>query len=214
MVSVGIVHFRTLLGDFSKYVLWSSHSAMTVHAPAHIHGRELIDLVHLANVTMASLAGHALGNVTLVREVDEVRQFVNTNPLNRRPFAVMLLNLLNMGAVRFNDRVTVHAHIDGRHRSMTRLFDPHMAIGTGHLVIAGMQLMTEWNGLFRNITLIGSSRIEELRSPSADCHDKNSQNQNDLFLTTRDATHEAPPVKTRSVRVRSFFTALKRLKMS
>src|SRR6185437_13684922 len=56
---------------------------VTAHAPAHVQRGVLIDPIHLLDLAMAGLAGHAGIDVARVREVDVFGKLVNPDPGNR-----------------------------------------------------------------------------------------------------------------------------------
>src|SRR3989304_2336170 len=55
---------------------------VTVQAPAHLQRSKLVDLVHRLHRPVALLAAHAGAHVALMREGNEVRHAVDSNPGN------------------------------------------------------------------------------------------------------------------------------------
>src|SRR5690349_7218847 len=56
---------------------------VTVHAPAHVERRELEDPTHALYLAVAALAGNSRIDVTHVREVHVLGNFVDADPLDR-----------------------------------------------------------------------------------------------------------------------------------
>ncbi len=155
-----IVHVRIDLTDLRHDILGSRFSTMTFHAPTHIERCELIDLVHRLDVTVAGLTSHPFCNVALMRKVNKVWEFVDSNPLHRLASSIALADLLDVRAIGLYDRVTIHTDIERRHGSMLGFFNTRVTVSTRHLVLARMELVTKWNRLLRGVSLIGCRGVK------------------------------------------------------
>ena len=114
----------------------------------------------------------AMGTMPFVREVNEVREALETSPRDRD---LLLPVIQQRGSLRcFGGQVlmTTHAQLHGRDAGGGRLFGKPMAIETIDLESPGVQLMAEAQGLRIRADQIGASLgIEQSnRGGQGRCH--------------------------------------------
>ena len=120
---------------------------MTVDAASHAMDVSLADSVHFYDFAMAGCARHICGNVTLVAEVNEIRQIVDLDPgdgLSRFPIADKLLDVRLLFS---NTLVAAHTKLHGWNPRDNRFAGVDMTIKTVNFVIACVELVTEINRL-------------------------------------------------------------------
>lgn len=86
---------------------------VAIEAPTHIHFRCLPGYIHLADITVASLAIQTSAKVWLVAEKYKIRLAINLDPRDGGFIFVVVGNLLYKRAVYFNYLVAAHAFLDG-----------------------------------------------------------------------------------------------------
>ena len=120
---------------------------MTVDAARHAMDVSLADSVHFYDLAMTGCARHICGNVTLVAEVDEIRQIVDLDPgdrLSRFPIADKLLDLRLLFS---NTLMAAHTKLHGWYPCDNGFAGIDMTIEAVDLIVARMELMTEINWL-------------------------------------------------------------------
>ncbi len=132
-------------------------TTVTVQAPSHSEWLSLIHAIHLFDVSVTGFASYALSQVAFVIEVRMIRQFVNPYPLNRLTFFIGFSDFLDPRTVCSDHRVAVHTSRKTRHARMIGFVCRSMAVATFNLERTSMQLVTEWNGLFGLVALVGCS---------------------------------------------------------
>ena len=94
---------------------------------------------------------HSGIDVPHVREVHVIRDLIDTDPRNGLTGRVEVTNLLDFPALsrrRANDYlVATEAGPDGRNSSIHRTFSRKMAVHTGDLILARVNIMREGDGL-------------------------------------------------------------------
>src|SRR5687768_7526475 len=70
------------LFELLKNIAGSRFTPMAIEAPAHGERCRLMDAVHRLHIPVAAFACDAFGDVALVREINEVRKLVNSDPLD------------------------------------------------------------------------------------------------------------------------------------
>ena len=91
---------------------------VTGDAVPHVQSSGLIDSFHTFHWAVTGLAFDAFENVELVAEIDKIRHFVNSNPLDGMAGLIFLPQLDNMCFAGSYNIMTSHADIHGRHRGM------------------------------------------------------------------------------------------------
>src|SRR6476620_4294196 len=92
----------------------SGLTSMTFHTPSHSQRLLLLNSSHSFYISMASLTRNSFCNMSLMREVNIIWKLMNANPFNGLLFLIGFSDLLNIGAVDLDNRVTVHTNIHGR----------------------------------------------------------------------------------------------------
>jgi hypothetical protein len=103
---------------------------------------------------MTGLTSESRGDVTLMREVNEVRKLMDPHPFDRAILAPSFLDFFDQWALGLHDLMAVHANTDGRHRSVARLLYVGVTVLAGNLIISGVNLMTERDRLRWRIPLV------------------------------------------------------------
>src|SRR5204863_5456817 len=92
---------------------------VTLHTPAHVQRRVLIDAIHRLDRTMTCLARDTGIDVAEVREAHVLRHFVDAYPRHRLaawlPELVVVRELLDLGTVAAHDEVAAHARLHRGH---------------------------------------------------------------------------------------------------
>src|SRR6266550_3425581 len=96
---------------------------------------------------MTGRTTHAFVYMNAVIEISKVRQVVHSNPLDWLARAKAFANRLQIGAVRPNLFVTVHAGGSGRQTRGGSRFHGCMTVAAIDAVVADVMLMTELNWL-------------------------------------------------------------------
>ena len=144
-------YFRTMLHDMRVVVDWANtewNDMLYLHAEDEydVETRELIDAIHLLDLTMAALTRDAGVHVARVREVHVLGHLVNAQPRHRLPRAafVVVHQLLDLGALErrmdaldcrtlcADERMTAHTRADGGHTGIRRLVRSVVAVETVH----------------------------------------------------------------------------------
>ena len=133
---------------------------MAADAEAHLEILGLLDDVHVLDLPVACLTREPARDVPLVTEVHVVRLAMNANPRHGLSGLVIARHHLDGGPVGPNHGVAVHAHGHGGDRRVTRALGIGVAVETGDLVRAGVELVAEWNRLLGGIPDI-AERIEK-----------------------------------------------------
>lgn len=133
---------------------------MTIYAAFHGMNGALADSVHLFHISMTPRTRYLYRNMSLMTEVDEVRQIVNLYPFDRAPPLPVLGKLLNLRLVLSDIFVAPHTKLHGGYSRRDGAARIYMAVGTRDLVVVSMELMTEVDRLHRR----GVARVE-----SEDC---------------------------------------------
>ena len=146
---------------------------VTFDAEAHIDFMHRHDAIHRLNVAVTFLAFNAGGDVRLMREAHEIRQRVNTIPLDLegRPRVISPCTRDRLNAADKRSAVASHAFGDRRRTRGLRTSRILMTVLTGNLVVAGVDAMTEGDRLFD----IGARRPWALRK----CQRAESEDQQD-----------------------------------
>src|SRR5262249_20391688 len=136
--------------------------AMALQAPLHIQRRNLIGQRHQVDSPMTRRTPNALVHVNAVIEINEVWKVVHSRPLDRLARAPALADRFEIGTVRPDLQVAIHAGLGRRDAGEGELLHRRVAIATIYSVIANMVLVTELNGLLsRNIRLSVIGRAVE-----------------------------------------------------
>ena len=111
---------------------------MAVDAAFHAMNASLADSVHFRDLPMACLASYIGRNVPLVAEVNEVRQIVDFDPLDRTSLLPEASKLLNLGLVFSNILVAAHTKLHGGYACDNGSARVDMTIEAVNLVVACM----------------------------------------------------------------------------
>jgi hypothetical protein len=129
--------------------------AVTIDTPAHVEFVLRGDDFHRLDLAVALSTVDTGNDVRLVAELDVVGKVVDLLPSNRFALAPGGSNLLEvflpLGGSALNFVVTVHACIDARHDRRGPLSIADVAIATGYLVLARVQLVAELDRLRRSV---------------------------------------------------------------
>lgn len=119
---------------------------------------------------MTGRTSHAFVHVNAVIEIDEIRQVINTLPLNRLACAPALANRFEIRAVSPDLRMAVHTSLGWRDPGERELLDCSMAVTAIDSVIANVMLVTELNWLLAREESLGVIRrsIEFKQHPYED----------------------------------------------
>src|SRR5262249_55095512 len=120
---------------------------MAIEAPAHLQRMCPAHQRHLVHATMAAFATDALGNMDAVIEICEIRQIVNSSPLQGFAGSKTFSNRSQHGAVVPDQRMTTHADFRRRNPCERRRFDGGMAKAAIDAQAADMMFVAEWNRL-------------------------------------------------------------------
>src|SRR5262249_20760329 len=102
---------------------------------------------HAVDLSVARRAADAFVYVDAVVEVDEVRQIMDTRPLNRPSRAEALAHRLEKRAVREDLRVAVHAGLGRRNAGERRVLDRRVAVAAVDAVARDVALVAELDRL-------------------------------------------------------------------
>ena len=103
---------------------------MAVDAPAHPQRAYLACRLHPLHLTMAPATVDTSLDMTLVVEMDEVRQFMNTRPWHRLFIIPERRQLDNFGAVLFHFFMAFHANLQRRHSCVSGFISVYMTMIT------------------------------------------------------------------------------------
>lgn len=120
---------------------------MTIKTPFHLQRRGLVRNRHLIDAPMTRRATDAFVNVDTVIEKRVVRQIVDPDPLDRFARSQTCAHRFQIGAIRPNLFVTVHARFRRRHAGRRRLLDRRMAITAIDAVVANVMFMAKLDWL-------------------------------------------------------------------
>src|SRR3990172_9282264 len=120
---------------------------VTVQAPAHLQRSKLVDLVHRLHRPVALLAAHAGAHVALMREVNEVRHAVDSNPGNGLALLPVGRQLAHLRLPYAHQGVTAHAGLNRRNPRHRAAPGVGVTILAGNLFLPGVQLVAEEYGL-------------------------------------------------------------------
>jgi len=124
------------------------------NAVPHVQPSILIDLIHCLYWAVAGLALKPSGQVLPVTEIYEGGHLMNPDPFDWTTGFIFLSQLDDIRLACGNHVVASHANIHGRHSSVSGALRIAMAVKAGNLIIAGMDLVAERQGLLRRISLI------------------------------------------------------------
>ena len=137
---------------------------MTIETPPHRHLLHLLEKRHRFDGTMTLLAGDLSHcDMLAMIEVGKVREAVDLYPFDRPVFFDCLLYLSDFRRICFDFFVTIHADGGRRNSSVPALFRPKVAIETGDLVVAGMNLVRIGDRLHRLVVLTGAGKTNNSR---------------------------------------------------
>lgn len=121
---------------------------MTVYTALHGVNGSLADSVHLFHLSMASRTRHFCRNVALVTKIDKVGQIVDLDPFDSTSRLPVLAEFLDLRLVFPDIFMTAHALLHGRDSRHNRPARIDMAVEAINLIVAGMELVTESDGLY------------------------------------------------------------------
>src|SRR6185295_19066847 len=128
--------------------------AMTRHAHPHRKRFELRDSLHRLDRAVALLALEPSRNMPAVIKPRVIGQTVYPHPLDRFVFRERLGDLLNLGRVLPDLRVTIHTRRSGRDARHAGLIGSRVTVQTLNLVIARVHLVRKSNWLNRLVALL------------------------------------------------------------
>lgn len=111
---------------------------MAVDAALHAMNASLADSVHFGDVAVACLASYLGRNVPLVAEINEVRQIIDFNPLDRPALLPEASQLLDFRLLFSNILVAAHTKLHGRYPRDHGFAGVDMTIEAVNLVVACM----------------------------------------------------------------------------
>ena len=126
--------------------------AVAVQASAHTHQHLARNLLHGLHLAVAGLAGDAGVDVRPVVEIDVVGQGVDPLPCEGLVGLERSGYLLDFRLIRASDAVSIHAGFQRGHARVPGSLGPRVAVETGDVIVACVQLVGERNGLFGRIT--------------------------------------------------------------
>ena len=122
---------------------------VTIETPAHLERRVLVDLRHCFYRAMAGLAGDFCLDVSHMREVNEGRQLVYLDPLNRPPLVPRLIQLLDLWIPTADDEMATHTGRYSRHTRTGTHLSGKVAVAAVHLVLPSVYVMSVEDRLLR-----------------------------------------------------------------
>ena len=135
----------------SKVRLWFT---MTVKAPLHAEWFDLMNDFHRVDPAMAFNTAHASIHMSSMIEVRVIRKIMNSNPLDGHARVVAFIQRLELGAVRMNLKMAVHAGLSGRDGCMGAVFNRVVAVATVDTKFTCMHGMAEGDRLCRHVSHI------------------------------------------------------------
>lgn len=121
----------------------ASLSAVAGQTPPHFEGRGPGRIRHIFHVTIAVHAFHPMVKMHLVREIDEIRKALESDPLNRRLVFPIRQKLLGFRCFFLEVLMASHAELQGRDTGDGRYASVTMAKETGHFQLPGMKFVAE-----------------------------------------------------------------------
>src|SRR5688572_6306832 len=122
--------------------------AVTVQTPLHLQRVLLHHQRHLVDPSVTRLAAHPLLHVDAVVEIDEIRQVVHTNPVERGVVAEARAHRLEDRAVRPQLRMAVHTGLGRRNSGERRRFHRRVTVAAIDPVVADVMRVAELKRLF------------------------------------------------------------------
>lgn len=151
-------------------------STMARQAPSHLESRGPGRVRHLLNTAVALNAFHPVMEVHLMREIDEIRKALESDPLNRCLVFPIRQELLRFRCFFLEVLMASHAELHGRDTGNGRYLRITMAKQTGHLQLTSMQFVAEGYRLdVLGRTVCGPAGIE----PSYDQRDASTRKEDD-----------------------------------
>ncbi len=128
---------------------------VTGQTPFHLQRRSLIDHGHLIDAAMTGRAADAFVHVNTVIEINVVRKIVHTRPLQRLARSETGAHRLEIGTVRPNLLVAIHADRGRGDTCGSSRFNRRMAVAAIDPIVACVMFVAELNGLLNFNPLAG-----------------------------------------------------------
>ena len=129
--------------------------AVTIQAPTHAQGLDLMHLDHLVDAAVTVDATNTCTHVDAVIKVRVFREHVDLDPRDRNVGAVAFANNCQQWAVLFDLGMATHAGLCGGDSGVRRLLDGVVAVAAVHAQLASMQLVAEGHGLLGHVAYVG-----------------------------------------------------------
>jgi hypothetical protein len=152
---------------------------VAVEAPFHLQRRLLDHQRHAIDAAVARFTADALADVDAVIEVDEVRQIVHADPVERLVVAEAGAHRLEVRAGVPDLRVAVDAGLGRRNAGRGRDLNRGMAIATLDANAAGVVLVAELHRLFDELISVGDEigSLQRKDDPAEAEDQENDRNQ-------------------------------------
>ncbi len=135
---------------------------VTVKTPTHGKVAELLNLFHGLNGTMTGLTCNPALHMPLMVELYKIGQHVNSHPFDGFLIHVRINHVVDISIFRpssaTNGHVTIHAHVEARHRSLQRTARIGVTILAIHLELSSVKRVVKWDWLSRRMpTVVANS---------------------------------------------------------
>src|SRR5690554_1197277 len=128
---------------------------VAVHTPTHVEGVGHLDHIHAVYSAVTLRAVNAAADVRRVAELNVVGHVVDLDPLDGGAVAPSLGDLLDLRALGFDLRVTIHAGVHRRHTRDGAFTGVNVTVATRDLIDPCVKLVAESDGLFGSVALPG-----------------------------------------------------------
>ncbi len=152
--------------------------SMTLDTISHRQIDLLCNHRHRFDIAMAFFTSDPFGDMPTMVEIDKIGHIVDPNPFKRISLFNQCLHFLNVRAVRFDQRMTIHASLHARNRSDARFVNAGVTILARDIQIPRMELVAERNRLCRRITDIVPNVPKKINNAP---HQNEQRQWNDCF---------------------------------
>lgn len=170
---------------------------MALDTPSHLQRGDLTNSFHRFHRTVTSLTRDFSRDVPLVVKSSEIREPVNSNPLDGLLGLPIRVELLNLGTVGWDDAMTADAPLNRRHTCHRRTPGAIVAKETVDLVVSSMNPVVESDRLFRSVFPPPTPKKEQASNDSEDRGDDDAKSKVPAIIPHLSLSHVESRVPSR-----------------
>lgn len=155
---------------------------MALDTPSHLQRGDLTNSFHRFHRTVTSLTRDFSRDVPLVVKSSEIREPVNSNPLDGLLGLPIRVELLNLGTVGWDDAMTADAPLNRRHTCHRRTPGAIVTKETVDLVVSGVNPVAESDRLFRSVFSPPTPKKEQASNDSEDRGDDDAKSKEPAII--------------------------------